>query len=96
MRGQAKPGIHLFDPGGGTCPANTNDHRPVIGPEAETARKESRAWWGQPQLDGECGWEKVSVWKQAEKIPGSVEAWDGRMDGAGRAVSSKKLCEQEP
>ena len=38
MRGQAKPGIHLFDPGGGTCPASTNDHRLVIGPEAEDSQ----------------------------------------------------------
>ena len=51
---------------------------------------------GSPNWMGGVDGRKLAPGSRQRRLPGSVEAWDGRMDGAGRAVSSKKLCEQEP
>ena len=45
----------------------TSVHSLVTGPEAETAEQENRAQWEQPQRDGECGQEKVSIRKLTGK-----------------------------
>ena len=82
-------------------------HSLVIGPEAETAEQENCAQWEQPQRDGECGQEKVSIRKLTGKTqvnrrgcwnPGvhGGSGWqDGGGGGAERALGFKKLCEQE-